>query len=287
MRDFLNWLWGQDRPGYGEIRTIDSHGSVDQVFYALPQDITSVVMDATIDDEAGFDVYMGVIPRVREGGKTADVYPYTNTLFFDVDAKHHGDSKSEALNAILDFPVPPSVIVDSGHGYHCYIRVDRYVAFEDARKIMKGVGRLIGADPGVNDAARILRLPGTSNHKDGGKVPVRLIRFDTTLIYPFSDLAEYEYREPAPRTWTQDSLRQFFDGLGCGPDLDFDPGKGARSEHDYGVVCWMVEHGWDDTEIIDAFMSHPSGVGAKTFSKGEGGLRYLIRTIEKARRSVR
>ena len=71
--------------------------------------------------------------------------------------------------------------------------------------------------------------------------------------------------------------------LGNHLDFDYDPGKGMRSEHDYGVVCQLIEHGWSDSRIVRAFEDHPQGIGAK-FSKA--GYRYLERTIRKAHQAV-
>jgi len=282
MRDFLEWLWG-DQPRFGELRVI-KNAIVTQSFYKTPEHLSGLMSDALYYDGRGFDVYMGVLPRIREGGKANDVAEYTNTLWADVDAKSHGGDKRAALDAILDFPVPPSVILDSGHGYHAHWRLTDHIIFEDAHLIMKGIAKRIGGDT-VYDRARILRIPGTHNHKDIVKVPVRLIRFDTTLSYPVSDLAEYEYEKPIPNTLTNTITDRFIQMVNerydTTPDLDFDPGKGARSEHDYGVVCWMVEHAWYDGEILEAFLSHPNGVGAKT---AKSGLGYIQRTIDKARR---
>lgn len=298
MRDFILWLhhWTITRyPGdyYAELRVIGEHGYRTQRFYLMPLQSDRLMADALQDDLAGLEVYIGVLPRVQKGGTTHDTTKYTDTLWFDLDAKHHGGDKRKALDAIIDFPIQPSVIVDSGHGFHAYIRLNEVKSFEGVQPIMKGIAQRIGGDH-VYDRARILRLPGLSNHKDGGNAPVRLIRFDTTLSYRLSDLTEYEYREP-------DTTRQYLHTRTVGPytfrltddvthdaerierELAYDPGKGARSGHDFHVACLMVESGWSDGKIHDAFGRYPQGVGAKTATEGA---RYLDRTIRKARQAV-
>jgi len=285
MRDFLEWLWDIERPcpytHFGELRSIGPAGPA-QAWQPLPDGLDAILSLATDLDKKKHEVYVGVLLRWREGGTALDTVEYTNTLWADVDAKSHGGDKRKALDVILDFPVPPSAIVDSGHGYHVYWRLTDHIIFEDAHLIMKGIAKRIGGDA-VYDRARILRIPGTHNHKDIVNVPVRLIRFDTTLSYPVSDLAEYEYVEPMVEPWVV-KVSDALDRTYClTPDLDFDPGKGARSEHDYGVVCWMVEHGWYDAEILEVFLTHPEGVGAKTAKSGIG---YIQRTIDKARRNT-
>lgn len=293
MRDFLCWLWKDHIEGdylayYAELRVIGEQGYRTQRFYLLPDKLDTLMADARNDDDAGFEVYVGVLPRWRKGGTIEDTTVGTRVLWADVDAKHHGGSKTKALAAILDFPVPPSVIVDSGNGYHCYWSLDASYYFDTVQPIMKGIAARIGGDH-VYDRARILRIPGLSNHKHGGNAPVRLIRFDTTLSYRLSDLAEFEYREPVaqPDTHYFFTIRTTNDTAYLDEriqrELNVDPGKGARSGHDFYVACLMVEAGYSDTQINMIFESHPQGVGAKTC---EAGPRYLERTIRKARQAV-
>lgn len=289
MRDFLCWLWEDatelSRGYLAELRVIGEQGYRTQRFYELPQGLDRLMADARNDDDAGLEVYVGVLPRIRHRGTAADTSFYTRLLWADVDAKHHGDSKSRALAAIIDFPVPPSVIVDSGNGYHCYWELDRVHDFDTVQPVMKGIAQRIGGDH-VYDRARILRIPGLSNHKHGGNAPVRLIRFDTTLSYRLSDLTEYTYREPValppPFVCMTADEAAFLDER-IERELVIDPGKGARSGHDFYVACLMVEAGYSDEHIATRFSLHPQGVGAKY---AEAGGRYLERTIRKARQAV-
>jgi len=70
----------------------------------------------------------------------------------------------------------PSIVVDSGNGYHLYFRLSYEV---DAKKLKQletallEVLKPLGADAKSRDLARILRLPGTINPRNGR--PVRVI----------------------------------------------------------------------------------------------------------------
>lgn len=296
MRDFLDFLF-EDRTGYVETRYWQHPGQVLRSWYTIPDGFEELIRAARILDNTGHEFYVGVLPRLREyAGKAEDVTPYTNLIWADVDANDHDDSKRKALDAVLDFPVAPQVIVDSGRGIHAYWKLDHLYLFDDVQPIMKGIAKRIGGDA-VHDRARILRLPGLSNHKDGGNAPVRLLRFDTTSSFLLGDLAEFEYREPSTGSYAVQSsiMRKLFRT----PDdaaylyeriereLDYDPGKGARSGHDFYVACLMIEAGWDDALIVGAFLDHPQGVGAKISELGVvAGSRYLERTIRKARQAV-
>jgi hypothetical protein len=288
MRDFIEWLYNTEdfgyRIGYVESRYWRPGGPAQRSWYPIHSGFECLIQDSRVRDNTGHEVYIGVLPRISEGGgDTEHVSPYTGVLWADVDANDHDGSKRLALDAVLDFPVTPQVIVDSGHGVHAYWKLDHLYLFDDVQPIMKGIAKRIGGDA-VYDRARILRLPGLSNHKDAGNAPVRLLRFDTTSSFLLSDLAEFEYREFIEPIWSAPAYSTAPKGGVF--NLDFDPGKGARSEHDFAAVCWMIENGWNDAEIAQAFFSHPQGIGAKTANKGHGGIRYLERTIRKAHQAV-
>lgn len=290
MLDFLHFLYG-GRGGYVETRYWRDTTTVLRSWYEIPGGFEELIRAARILDNTGHEFYVGVLPRIKEfAGKTEDVTPYTDLIWADVDANDHEDSKRKALDAVLDFPVAPQVIVDSGRGIHAYWKLDHLYLFDDVQPIMRGIAKRIGGDA-VHDRARILRLPGLSNHKDGGNAPVRLLKFDTTSSFLLSDLAEFEYREPHHEQVVYDHIttgrlrttKPLLNQSGLDFEIGFDPGKGYRSEHDYAVVCQLLEHGWSDGEIVKAFLDHPQGVGAKTAKQG---LRYLERTIRKARQAV-
>ena len=142
-------------------------------------------------------VFFGVCPRRREGGTEKDVSRLTS-LWADVDAKKFEGGKAQALDALRKFPTSPSIIVDTGHGYHAYwlledpleIRWDYNVA--TAKRRVKGLQRAIhpSLDPKHNLDA-ILRLPGTFNLKDA-PLPVRIETFDLDKRYGLAQFDRYE-----------------------------------------------------------------------------------------------
>lgn len=76
---------------------------------------------------------------------------------------------SQKVHELLQFPHPPSVIVDSGGGLHAYWRLARPLDMWDQvqqthiREVCHGMARTFGSDPNVHDPARLLRVPGTFN----------------------------------------------------------------------------------------------------------------------------
>ncbi|MBW7885538.1 MAG: hypothetical protein H3C34_23495 [Caldilineaceae bacterium] len=106
--------------------------------------------------------------------------------------------KQRALNAIERLDITPSVIVDSGGGYHCYWLLDKPVPLDDANRddvqaTQHAWVEMVQADPGASDLRRMLRLPGTYNHKPGfGPRPPRvtLVTADFDRVYAYTELEE-------------------------------------------------------------------------------------------------
>lgn len=101
-------------------------------------------------------------------------------LYLDLDAKDFGD-KANAITQLQLFVrstgiVSPSILVDSGRGIHVYWVLDTGCDVHEwrtAAQLIKSACAAVGfsADAAVTaDAMRVLRIPGTLNHK--GEVPV-------------------------------------------------------------------------------------------------------------------
>lgn len=113
-------------------------------------------------------------------------------LFVDLDSKSF-PTKQDAIKGLVNwcraacFPLP-SIFVDSGRGIHAYWTFDRDLPVEQWKPIAEALKASCLAagfqiDPTVTaDAARILRMPGTLNHKETPPVPCRLLK-DTGVNY--------------------------------------------------------------------------------------------------------
>jgi hypothetical protein len=127
--------------------------------------------------------------------------------------------KALALAHIYGLPYFPTLIVDSGGGYHCYWYLRETVQIDDAnRQAVIDVQHwwvvMNGGDIGVSDITRVYRVIGSKNMKPGwkGNYPtVTAIEYDPNRLYDYTVLAEVagdwhqatqqtaQYRyEPAP-----------------------------------------------------------------------------------------
>lgn len=108
------------------------------------------------------NVHFGPNPRRRRGGTGADV-TLARCLFVDIERV----SADEAIARVTSAGLPePTAVVSSGGGMHIYWRLVEPMtdlAVWTARQ--KALIAALGSDPVVHDPPRVMRLPGTLNHK--------------------------------------------------------------------------------------------------------------------------
>lgn len=288
IRDFLQALW--DNQGvYGELRVIHvapegERPVIEQAF--IPVADTGLAELLALNQKPGQNVYFGVLPRLRKAGKAEDTVDSGAVLWADVDAKHFSDvlseGKSAALAAVNSFPGPtPQMLVDSGGGYHAYWLLTDYHPFPQLSKVMSWIADTIGGDH-VQDAARVLRVPGTTNYKPRGETHSRILRMelgDHYRLETFQGLMPSKERRSHKRVTVgeQQDLPEWLVEI-----IEDGAPKGQRSEACFRAALWMLRYGRTPDQIEQVFESYPQGIGAKYHDKGADGPRWLAYTITAA-----
>lgn len=106
--------------------------------------------------------------------------------------------KMMALAHVRDLPYRPTLIVDSGGGYHCYwyLTDPMFITDSNRQSVIDTQHWFVlmnGGDKGVSDIARVYRVLGTRNCKPGwgGKNPlVQAIEYDSNRLYDYRLLSE-------------------------------------------------------------------------------------------------
>ncbi len=106
--------------------------------------------------------------------------------------------KNRVLQAINALYFAPSVILDSGGGYHCYWLLNEPVPVDEANRtelqsIQHSWVEMVNGDLAASDLRRVLRLPGSVNMKPGfGSTPpkVSFVKTEFELTYRFGELEE-------------------------------------------------------------------------------------------------
>ena len=202
LQDFLQEMYFDLNGDSVEIRKIHPSGnkSLNRTKYFKSRliGLTNFV-NAEIDK---YNIYFGVATRDGKGGTKQNVKSVL-ALWAETDSKDFDGNKQAALDAIKRFPLEPSIVVDSGHGWHFYWLLKELYQVESGADIVKiegylyGIADQIGGDISCTEIARIMRLPGTFNIKDSNyKLKCRSHSFKPTLRYNLPDFDDY-YKEKA------------------------------------------------------------------------------------------
>jgi hypothetical protein len=136
-------------------------------------------------NEAGANVYVGVNPRSRRGGKEEDVVR-ARCLFADFDDTDLKLARSRWAKAGLP---SPTMTLASGNGVHAYWRLTGSIAdLDDWRELQRAMIAALGSDPRIHDPPRIMRLPGFDNQKYDPPIPCRIVRAVARRRYPLAKL---------------------------------------------------------------------------------------------------
>lgn len=140
---------------YIEIRLISKTGEVTTLFLTYKELLNFPTPTDT-------NVYVGIYERNKKGSGTAENCTKTNAIYLDFD---NGMSIDEIKYRIDIEGLPqPSMIVNSGHGFHVYWLLDKPRGHELKPIIMK-LQQVLHADSKATDTARLLRIPDTMNVK--------------------------------------------------------------------------------------------------------------------------
>jgi len=157
----------------------------------------SAIIDAAQElDTQGFDAYFALATFEEAGSRKVSNVKQLKSFFLDLDCGPSKDypSQSEALDALRMFctatNLPKPFMLNSGRGVHAYWFLDEPISYDDWLPVAEKLKALCAthnllADPAVtSDAARVLRIPGTHNHKDS---PPSLVRqFGMSVPEPVS-----------------------------------------------------------------------------------------------------
>jgi hypothetical protein len=162
-------------------------------------------------DQNGYDVYYGLATFGDAGKRTAANAVEMGSLFLDLDCgptKDYPDAAA-ALEALRGFTksvgLPRPLLVSSGYGVHAYWPLQESTPVAEWKPIADALKRTCAAkglliDPSVpTDAARVLRVPGTHNRKNGTPLPVAVLGHGVVGATPLDAFRQLLGSAPASR----------------------------------------------------------------------------------------
>ncbi|SHF70570.1 Protein of unknown function [Desulfofundulus australicus DSM 11792] len=206
---FFFALYGQDAPGWLVIWTKQDKLPRWYETHNIPE------VAARCRELAGsFDVYYGIGLQGQklasnQRGKVDRVIAIPG-LWLDIDCQGGTHTATnlptfeEARDFLTEFPLPPSIVVHSGGGLHVYWlfrqlwtfrnNAEREQAVALVARFQQAFIALAGARgwklDNTSDLARVLRVPGTLNHKGAEPVPVRVLEFEPARRYGYKEIAQ-------------------------------------------------------------------------------------------------
>lgn len=127
--------------------------------------------------------------------KVADIAAI-NCFYFEIDCAND-EEKRATLEWLAKWHIKPACVVDSGGGYHVYVWLrDTFILDSEAKRqraidLQWAFVEFAGGEKGVSDLARVLRIPGTYNHKPRfapNYPPVLIVQWQPDQQYDIADL---------------------------------------------------------------------------------------------------
>ena len=196
IKEFFHALF-DETGGFIEIRAINNLNKVRQEYYPTRgiDQLVSHIIEEERPHSKETNVYFGVAPRYEKEGKEQNV-KQMNCLWIDLDCGSEKD-RFKALKRLQEFKLAPSIIVNSGNGFHCYWLLNRPYQIKNNEDRLNAKGCLKGLASNLNgdktfDLSRILRVPGTMNLKDlDNPLPVQILEFNNKRRYEFEEFEQF------------------------------------------------------------------------------------------------
>jgi len=319
-KEFLETIFSGIEPkkNYIDIRTfkLGETGKLEKVdyFFTRIKDIDRLIKQLETNHFKNLNIHFGVCARSKESGTEKDV-KILRVFWCDLDCKRKNKpelmSKEEALESIKKFKLAPSILIDSGNGYHLYWLLSKLINIRNENDVLKlrgvlaGLSRSLGGDVAGKDLSRCLRIPETLNIKNENPgLPVKIIKFEPSIVYDIKEfepfyleqketiLGEVDLDKQKIKNWIRDpeslELPEHFDRLLNVSRNLRETFEGERedlidqSRSGYSMALAGILTGYDlfsDEEIIKIMIAQPKG------KLRENTPEYLIHTLKKAKGS--
>ncbi len=236
----------------------NKRGNTDQRYIAAQTDYLACtnVLFAEFDGKGFVDgnEYRQYLPddyrRLDQNAQREAVKIAKEIAFYFSPDKYKARAMKVFTLRVNEIDLPPTVIVDSGGGYHAYwfLRDTVYIDDEnraDVAQTQHDWVQFVGGDPGAADLRRVLRIPGWLNCKDGwgsNKPVVTIVHYDAGAIYDYAEI------EQTVGDWAFENNRRPVRKAKAGGSAGWDgAGMGeVRRQFDqrYRVVDLLTARGW-------------------------------------------
>ncbi len=207
------------------------------------------------------NLWCGVVARTKPlakfAGAKVDSKTHTSEdmgpakwVWVDIDSKKSETSLKDILERIRGI-VEPSLVINSGHGYHCYWLLNSPSMEHDRLyKLMDRMTQQIeGADPARKNLNSMMRVPGSMNKKEGME-PVLVERISISKIR--YSIEQLENLFPAIKP--QQAKSEFFKKIES-------PYNGTVNNSLYAETLMLLEKGWTVETVYEQMEAKYKSLG--------------------------
>jgi hypothetical protein len=190
-KTFLENVLGSD--GYYSVLAFNDDRRI-QKFY---DSIDAVIHAANNLDTQKLNTFYGLATFKDGNSRKSENVQHLKSFFLDLDCGEGKDypNQTEAINALRGFvktlSLPKPVMVSSGYGVHVYWILEDTVHPDEWTPVALQLKKMcvehgLRADPAVTaDTARVLRVPGTHNHKGNTPKQVKVLGVEEPRLVNF------------------------------------------------------------------------------------------------------
>jgi Protein of unknown function (DUF3987) len=178
----------------------------------------------TRHDRAGFGCFVCVNPIKDKATRRAEeTVVQIVCAHSDIDFAQVEETPEDIERAVAALPWPPSRVHHSGHGLHLYWFLQTALAASPEnnaqhKRLLEQIASLLGGDTAACLIPQLMRLPGTTNSKNGEQHAVRVLSDCPDLRYAYAELEQLVAATPAPLLHRKIATK---DGNGASPDNPF------------------------------------------------------------------
>jgi hypothetical protein len=238
--DFIKTVFGVTTEQPVFVCSLDNERNGSPPESRLTRDEPSIKNFVETKDRPGRGLFY-CVGTLAEGSKSRSKETVAETvgLHVDVDLKDVDDTKGDVERKLKTLAHPPSIIVSSGHGFHCYWLFKEAINSQGERDrieaALKQLADLVAGDMQVAHIVALMRLPGTHNTKRGEWLSVEIIE-QNDRRYELDNLEEW-LSETSPVILRKDRPAQFpetdpwsaVNSLGFKPPIDVEKRLKAMS----------------------------------------------------------
>lgn len=210
---FLNFLY-ENAPleSYVSLLTIKKDTKQTEYFTHKVTNL-SLIEHKILSREDNYNIFVRVTAlkyRPIKGRGTAELASGSQVLWCDIDSSDF----TKVITTLQQLTTPPTLIINSGHGIHAYWKLRQFetdlaIIRSKNKALQHQINQLLGTQDAdsVFDLARVMRVPGTWNVKNGQPKPVTIVSYELINTYDITQFIDAPINETPPvAEWEPDDL---------------------------------------------------------------------------------